>query len=396
MVDHSARKQRMQHMMHKKEIDGCLITHNVDLFYFTGSMQTGYLFLPAEGDAVYYVRRSVMRAQEESTVSVRALESFSSLGDRLSRDFPRIFAGGKKARIAAAYDTLPVQLFQRLGAVMPEVSWSDGSSIIRETRMIKSAAEIAVIKQAAEAVDRAFELAVAQVRIGMSELELISAIEHNLRLNGHLGIMRMRGYNQEIITGMVGSGAAAAMPTYFDGPAGGRGLSAASPQSASRKQIERDEPILVDIGCSIDGYVIDQTRTLVIGALPEDMERAYKLSEEILRNTEANLQPGAVCEELYLNAVTMAQEAGLSEHFMGYGEDQVKFLGHGIGLEIDELPVLAKGFTNPLETGMVIAVEPKFTFPARGVVGVENTYAITSKGYEKLTRSREGLITLQV
>jgi len=153
----------------------------------------------------------------------------------------------------------------------------------------------------------------------------------------------------------------------------------------------RNEPILLDIGCNVDGYVIDQTRTAVIGVLPVDMEEAYEASERILQALESKLAPGAVCEEFYELSVEMAERFGLSDHFMGYGADAVKFVGHGIGLEIDEWPVLARKFTTRLEPGMVIAIEPKFTFPGRGVVGIENSYLITDTGYEKLTRSKEGL-----
>lgn len=260
--------------------------------------------------------------------------------------------------------------------------------------MLKSAAEIELIRQSGRLIGEALEHALSVVRPGMSDVELMAEIEYYIRRRGHMGLMRMRGYNQEIITGMVGSGWAAAMPTYFDGPAGGQGLGAASPQSSGMKLIQRNEPILLDIGCCVDGYVIDQTRTAVIGTLPDELYEAYEISERVLRMTEEKMHPGTVCEQLYLEAVQAAEEAGLGGHFMGYGDDQVKFLGHGIGLEIDEWPVLARGFRYELEAGMVIAVEPKFTFPGQGVVGIENTYCITDSGWEKLTPAREGLIEL--
>jgi Xaa-Pro aminopeptidase len=130
--------------------------------------------------------------------------------------------------------------------------------------------------------------------------------------------------------------------------------------------------------------------------MDDRLAHAYRISESILHSTEALLRPGTLCDELYIMALGQAAEAGLSEFFMGFGADQVKFLGHGIGLEIDELPVLAKGFKLPLDSGMVIAIEPKFTFPGLGVVGIENSYLITNQGYTKLTRSREGIISIQV
>ncbi|MBW7459088.1 M24 family metallopeptidase, partial [Paenibacillus sepulcri] len=168
----------------------------------------------------------------------------------------------------------------------------------------------------------------------------------------------------------------------------------AAPQSVSLRAIRRNEPILIDVGCCIDGYIIDQTRTAVIGSLPDDMAAAYNHSESIIRETERLMVPGTICEALYIRALEQADECGLSAHFMGYGSDQVKFLGHGIGLEVDEWPVLARGFTDPLKAGMVLAVEPKFTFPGRGVVGIENSYLVTENGPRALTKSPEGLIIL--
>lgn len=396
MSEYIQRVERLQERLVQQRLDGCMITQNIDLYYFTGSMQTGYLFVPSEGEAVFFVRRSVVRAQDESALQVEPLGSFRTFGERLASTFAAPFgqAASRRLKLAAEFDVLPVQQLQRLQTVLPDVDWVDGSMIVRELRMIKSSSEIKLIRESARIIDLAFEQAIAALKPGMTELELISGIELFIRRHGHIGVMRMRGYNQEVITGMVGAGEAAAMPTYFDGPAGGQGLSAAVPQSVSRRPIQANEPILIDIGCCIDGYVIDQTRTAVIGTLPDDLVRAYDTSEQILRSVEAMLKPGQICERLYMHSLQLAFDAGLSDHFMGYGDDQVKFLGHGIGLEIDELPVLAKGFSYPLQTGMVIAIEPKFTFPQRGVVGIEDSYAITDSGFERLTVSREGLIVV--
>ncbi|GAA3410924.1 Xaa-Pro peptidase family protein [Paenibacillus hodogayensis] len=396
MGERAERRRRLQSKMKETGIDAFLITQNVDLYYFVGSVQTGYLVVPSAGEATYFVRRSVVRAKEEADVAVEELSSMRGFGTRLAQSYPELFGKpeGEKTIVAAEYDVLPVQQFQRLEGALPGARWVDGSMLIRELRMIKSAGEIEAIRQSARVIDIAYETAFAAIKPGLSEVELMAVVESVIRHNGHMGLMRVRGYNQEIITGMIGAGAAAAMPTYFDGPAGGQGLGAASPQSSGRRPIGADEPILIDIGCCIDGYVIDQTRTAVIGELAEDLALAYEVSETILRETEARLKPGTVCEELYEAALEHARAAGLGDHFMGFGADQVKFLGHGIGLEIDELPVLAKGFRYGLQPGMVIAIEPKFTFPGRGVVGIENTYAITETGFEKLTLSREGIATV--
>lgn len=387
------RIERLQLAMRSREISGFLITQNVDLYYFSGSMQTGYLFVPAIGAPNYYVRRSIQRALGEAVIRTVPLGSFRKFGEQLATDFPQVFKL-KNPLVAMEYDVAPAQLVQRISDLLPQATIIDGSSLVREVRMIKSPYEVVAIKEAARVINLALENAIGYIYEGMPEYELIARIEFDIRMNGHIGMMRMRAYNQEIVTGVVGAGEAVATPTYFDGPAGGMGLTAASPQGAGRRLFRRDEPIFVDIGCCINGYVIDQTRTLVIGTVPQDMAAAYEVAARILKNTELKLRPGTICEELYKSALEEAEAAGLSAYYMGYGSDQVSFLGHGIGLEIDELPVLAQGFTTPLAVGMVIAIEPKFTFPGRGVVGIENTYAITENGYEKLTISREGIIMM--
>jgi Xaa-Pro aminopeptidase len=385
------RLDKLQKRLAEDGLDGFLATQNVDIYYLVGSMQNGWLWVPAVGEPVFFVKRSVVRAQNEAACSVEPLGASRGFGERLRGRQPEL-QGKDKLIIATEFDVLPIQTYLRLQKAIPEADWRDGSRIVRELRMIKSPAEAAKIRASARVIDHALEDALSRLKPGMTDLELIATIESFIRRRGHAGLMRMRGYNQELITGMVASGADAAVPTYFDGPAGGPGLSAASPQGSGRKPIREGEPILIDIGCCIDGYVIDQTRTAVIGELPGHLKHAYDAAEHILKETEARLKPGTVCEDLYFRALELASEAGLSAHFMGFGDDQVKFLGHGIGLEIDEFPVLARGFDYPLQPGMVIAVEPKFTFPGEGVVGIENTYLITEDGFEKLTLSREGIL----
>ncbi|MFC4601926.1 M24 family metallopeptidase [Cohnella hongkongensis] len=393
----SVRVGRLQTKLAAAGMAGCLITQNVGIYYFTGSMQAGYVFVPDAGEPTYYVRRSFVRALKESRIRTEELRSFRLFGEQLRADYPACFTAGEAGevpRIGSDLDVMPAQLYLKLGDVIPGARIADASAILRQVRSVKSEYEIGRISTAAEAVAAALEEGLASLKPGMTELELMAVIEHGTRSRGHIGLMRMRGYNQEIMTGIVSAGEAAAEPSYFDGPAGGRGLSPASPKSVSLRPIGRDEPILLDLGCCIDGYVIDQTRTAVIGTMEPELEAAYRLSESIIRAAEQLLRPGTTPEQIYIRALDMAAEAGLSGHFMGFGKDQVKFLGHGIGLEIDEWPVLARGFSEPLEPGMTLAVEPKFTFPGRGVVGIENTYLVTEDGFRTLTKSPEKLYVL--
>ncbi|WP_148092000.1 aminopeptidase P family protein, partial [Paenibacillus sp. 598K] len=231
---------QLQVALRSQALDGFLVTQNVALYYLTGSMQTGYLFVPADGEATYYVRRSLQRAAEESAVATAPLGSFRAFGETLAQRYPAILGGGGQARIATELDVLPAQIYLRLQAVLGKAKDSgasngdasnkgtvelvDGSALLRSLRIVKSAYEIARIEAAAQVVAESLEAALVHLRPGVTELAWMAALEYELRKRGHIGLMRMRGYNQEIMTGMVGAGAAAAEPSYFDGPAGGRGL----------------------------------------------------------------------------------------------------------------------------------------------------------------------------
>ncbi len=383
------------HMLQERLIgsgtDGMIITRHTDIYYFTGTMQAGFLFVPAVGEPMFYVRRSVNRAKEESGIAIEPLGSLRLLGGRIAESQPG-FVG--KRKIAVTSDTLPVEWYERFQSLLPDAEWTNGSKLIRELRMVKDASEIDRIRRGGRMVGEALQEALKRANAGMKEIDLLAEIEYELRKRGHLGMMRVRSMNSEMVTGIAASGAAAAKPSSFDGPAGGEGLHPSFAKGAGWSTIERNEPILLDIGCNCEGYIVDQTRTAVFGELPEDLRRAYEISETILRSIERELKPGANGEHIHELSLRLAAEAGLADHFMGFGADAVKFVGHGVGLEVDEWPVLAKGFACRLEAGMVIAIEPKFTFPGRGVVGIENTYAITDTGFELLSPLPEGLWAL--
>ena len=106
------------------------------------------------------------------------------------------------------------------------------------------------------------------------------------------------------------------------------------------------------------------------------------------------IRPGTICEDIYAQAEALAQEMGLQDHFMGIGSDRVRFIGHGVGLELDEYPIFAKGMKMALAPGMTFALEPKFVFP-EGAVGIENTYALQADGLRVLTQAPQDIIVIQ-
>jgi Xaa-Pro aminopeptidase len=205
----------------------------------------------------------------------------------------------------------------------------------------------------------------------------------------------MRGWNQEMTYAHVLSGDSGSVVSFLNSPHGGSGNTPAMAQGASSRRIRKNEPVGIDYGVGINGYLADQFRTFVIGSLPSDLEKAHRCSGQIHDLFAREARPGVSCAHLYTMARDFAVRAGLGEYFMGHGEGQVRFIGHGFGLEIDEFPVIAPGFEEALAPGMVLALEPKFVFPGKGVVGMEDDYLVTQSGVERLTLTGQTLIRLE-
>ncbi len=371
-----ARITAMQTQLQGKGIDGALFIFPIDVYYFSGTRQNSTLWLPASGEPVLLVRKSLARAKSESPLSdIRPFPSSKELASH----FPV-----EAQKIGFTFDVAPVQQLNFYTKVLGGREFVDISALNREVRSVKSTFEQQLMKASGDALSSVFAMVPSFLKEGMRELDLAAEFEYRLRKAGNEGFVRMRAFNQELFGGLTVS-AGAASYGFFDGAVTGRGLSNASPQGASRDTIARNTPVLIDFTGVFDGYITDMTRMFVIGTLDPELQRAFDLSVEIQNYIQRELKPGAVCEELFLKSVEMAQQGGFGANFMGMPGEQAKFVGHGVGLELDEFPVLAQGFKVPLKAGQTIAIEPKFVFPGRGVIGIENTFAVSDNGGVKLT-----------
>lgn len=365
----------------KDGIDGALLVYGVDLYYYTGTRQNALLWIPAEGAPVLLVRKSFTRAVRESGVSdVRPLTS--------SKEIPRTLGNARK--IGFTFDVLPTHLFHFYSGLLPGCEFVDITGINRVLRSVKSSWELEQMRISGRKLCEVFSQIPSFLSPGMREIDMSAELEYLLRKAGTPGLLRMRAFNQEVV-GIAG-GESAAISGCFDGPVTGKGVSDATPFGSSLELIRENVPIMIDYGALFDGYLVDMTRTFVIGTLAEELQKAFDIALDIEAWLIENMKPERICEELYMGALRMAESAGLGEYFMGYPGEQAKFVGHGVGLELDELPVLAPKFRYPLEEGNVVAIEPKFIFPGSGIVGIENTYAVGNAGCEKLTRLPDNLV----
>lgn len=379
------RVANFQKQLLHQEIDGALIIYPIDVYYFSGTRQNSTLWIPASGEPVLMVRKSLSRARVESVLA--DIRPFPS-----SKEFPALF-GDQVRKIGFTYDVAPVQQLNYYIKLLPEREFVDVSAVNRDVRSVKSVYELEQLRISAATLCSVFKQVPQFLRAGMRELDLAAEFEHRLRVAGNEGFIRMRAFNQELFMGLAVSGGAASYG-FFDGAVTGRGLSSASPQGASTQAISRNVPVFLDYTGVFNGYITDMTRIYVIGELDSEFLQAFELSLEIQAYLQKELKPGVICEDLFLQAAEIAERGGLGAYFMGMPGEQARFVGHGVGLELDEFPVLAQGFKVPLRAGQTIAIEPKFVFPDKGVIGIENTFAVTIDGGEKLTDIDDQIVYL--
>jgi Xaa-Pro aminopeptidase len=290
-------------------------------------------------------------------------------------------------------DELSFSEYNRLAAMFPESNVVNGTPVIRQARSVKTEMEIEMFRRAGMAHTKAYEKIPSVYREGMTDVELSIEIERLMRLEGNLGIFRIFGQSMEIFMGSLLVGNNAAEPSPFDFALGGKGADPSMPVGASGIRIEKGNAVMVDYGGNFNSYMCDMTRVFSVGRLPEEAYTAHRLCLEVQETVASLAKPGAICEDLYNAAMDVVTKAGYADRFMGISQ-KAGFVGHGIGLEINEAPVLAPRVKTELEAGMVFALEPKIVLPEIGAVGIENSWAVTTEGVEKLTLCKEEIVDL--
>jgi Xaa-Pro dipeptidase len=363
-----------------------IIFSKLNLYYFTGTMQDGMLLIPRDEEACLWVRRSFERAEDESHFPrIRKMRSYRDAAGTISTIPGTVYLETEQ---------VPLALFMRLKKHFHFRNVKAIDHQVLQVRSIKSLYELNLMKRAGAIHRRVLEdLAPDILKEGMNEAEFTGELYSLMVNEGHQGIVRFGMFESEIILGLIGFGESSLRPTYLDSPGGNAGMSPAVPLLGSRDRKLRDgDLVFIDIGCGFHGYHTDKTMTYVFGkALPDDVVASHRTCIGIQDTIAPLLKPGAIPSQIY-ETVMAGLEPAFLENFMGYGNRNVQFLGHGIGLEIAEDPVIAKGFDEPLQEGMVIAIEPKKGIRGIGMVGIENTFLVTSGGGRSITGNHPGLI----
>ena len=378
------RQQRLQSTMQSMNIEGCILTTAVNVFYMTGMVYNGYYYLPIQGQPVHFVKRPE-DVSFDNTIYIRKPEQITDELKNLGRSIPQ--------SVLIETDVISFGECSRLLNTFGLKEAANASTLMRKVRSVKTEFELEQVRLCARKHEAVYKMIPSVYKDGMTDIEFQIEIERLMRLHGSLGLFRSYGENMDIYMGSLLTGENAEAPSPFDFALGGAGTSPILPLGASGQKIKKGNTIMVDMAGNYTPWMTDMTRVFSVGKTLDLAYRAHQVSIEISNKVMDIAKPGVSCAELYNIAMEAVVKNNLEPYFMGT-KQQAKFVGHGVGLEINEPPVLTPRSKELLEPNIVFALEPKFVIPEVGAVGIENTYLVTQDGLEKLTILEEEIIEL--
>ena len=382
--DLQIKQERVQCFLKEQAVEACLISSFINTYYLTGKVFDGYIYLPNEGEPIYFVRKPAT-IKDERVVFIYKPEDIPALLKERNITLPKT--------IGLEADQLTYNEYIRLEAIFNPEKVANATAVLRRARIIKTSWEIEQFRYSAVRHSEVYSKVPSLFRPGMTDLEFQYEIEHAMRQHGSIGVFRAFGSNMDIFMGSLLTGDNAGAPSPCDFALGGGGSHACLPIGANGSLIKEGQSVMVDMAGNFTAYLTDMTRVYACGTLPDIAYRAHQVSVDMHQWLMEEGKPGLSCATIYTQSLEMAKAANLSDYFMGTTQ-QAKFVGHGVGLEINELPVMTGRSKDLLQAGMVFAYEPKFVLPEIGAVGIENTYLVTDTGLEKLTISEEAICEL--
>lgn len=371
----------------EQEWDIAVIVGRVNQYYYTGTFQDGIFILKNDGSYAHFVRKSYLRALDECLIE----ELFPMKSYRDAQAFV-----GKAETIFIDKEVATMTVLERLQKSFQTEQFLGLDKIIQTQRAVKDDYELSCVRQAGLMHEKMLnDILPTLLEEGMDEAELTARLYYEMVKLGHQGVTRFHMFQEEQLIGQLGFGDNSIYPSSFDGPGGMRGMSAIVPSIGDRKRkLTPGDVVFIDIGFGYQGYHSDRTQIYRYKAEPDElMVEAHTACMKIQKEAAALLKPGIKASTVYEETVGKLPPQ-FKENFMGLGNETVKFLGHGVGLEIDEFPVITPRFDMVLEKNMVIALEPKKSLPGIGIVGVEDTYVVSEEGGICLTGGQREIMSV--
>jgi len=389
-MDHEARIRILQDALRSMQLDGAFLAYSRNVLYYTGTAQPSCLAVLPD-DYALFVRSGIEFARREAALDPGRIKEERKPANVFREMFAKPKEGGRK--IAAELDIVTAEQFADMKKAFAGVDFVNAAPLTQEQRKTKDAGEIDKTRKACDAIHRGHEAVLATLREGVTELELAAAVENAHRLAGHEGIFFIRLPDFFMSRGPIASGENLFKISGVVYTITGVGLSPAVPAGPSRKKIAPGEPVIVDIPTLVDGYHADQTRTYCLGKAPAAVRSLYDDLKAIADHLIDRMKPGIKCSELYRMAVEKAEVLGRGGHFLNFGGGKrSRLLGHGIGLELNEPPVVAEYEESTLGEDYVVALDMHMMDEREGVVKLEDMILVKNGGNEILTKSPRDLI----
>ena len=336
-----------------------LVTDMVNIRYLTG-FAGSYACLIIGRDRSYFISDSRYEEYARSILPksvdfvLQKIDFLDSLKDVLKK-------AGAKELFLEEHST-PLSVYRNMQSQIKKVKLTPGGDEVNMVRMIKDEDEIGILRQAAKITDACVEHLRKIIRPGDGEWDISVEIEH---------FYRRHGCRKSSFDCIIASGAGSSMPHY---------------STSMEKKVRQGDVILIDMGCEYQGYNSDLTRTMFINSVDPALERVYRVVQEAQEAAVQAVRPGITTGKLDAVARDIITDAGYGERF-GHS------LGHGIGMEVHELPAIKKGDLK-LKKNMVLTIEPGIYIPGTGGVRIEDMVVVTAKGCDVLTKSPKDIIVI--
>lgn len=353
-MNFQARQRKLRQHLATSRFDALLLSHLPNIRYLCGFTGSAGLLLIEEAGSVFLTDvRYDTQAHEEvknAKVVISRKSALQAVADFLGKSRRR--AKGWSIGIESEHFTVAEK--SRLNKLRPSgVTLKDTPAIVERGRMVKDEDEIQQIRAAVALGAKLFDRAVEMMRPGIKEVEVAAEMEL---------VARRSGAEEMSFPTIIASGARSALPH-------GR---------ASEKAITPGSFVVCDFGVILSGYCSDQTRTVWLGKVADDARPVYDAVQEAQQAAIQAVRPGIAVGEVDSAARKVLQKAGLGRYF-------THSTGHGVGLEIHEIPRVAQGQPEVLQSGMVITIEPGVYFPGKWGIRIEDMVVVTDGGCEVLT-----------
>ena len=334
----------------KEKYSNYLIFNSTNLTYLTGFPGATALLIPSKGESTLYVGGVNFEQAKAETkdVTVQLLKRGENLMEKIASQT----TADKTNNLAV--DALSIEGWRALAkAVGGEEKLEAAGNIVRVLRKVKNEEEIALIREACKLANIGMQTAFETVKVGVKERDVAAQVEYAMRKNGSDG-------------------------TSFDTIIASGPTSAFPHGSCTNRTIQEGDLVVVDLGATYQFYRSDMTRTFTAGKPPEKQLKIYETVKLANQKAFEKIKPDTPTVQVDASARQVIEEAGFGEFF-------VHNLGHGVGLEIHEAPILSPDSKDVLATCNVVTDEPGIYLPGYGGVRIEDTVLVTEKGAEKLT-----------